>query len=597
MGMEPLDDQIHQQLKKYFGYNSFREGQLLAIQAITNRKDSLILMPTGGGKSICYQIPALVFEGVTIVISPLISLMKDQVDTLVEMGIEATYINSSLDEAELIHRMDGIRAQRYKLIYIAPERIETRLINDIIAYNEVDFVAVDEAHCVSQWGHDFRPSYRNIAQALSRLPKRPVIAALTATATEIVREDIISQLALREPEVFVTGFNRKNLHFAVLNGVNKKKYIGQYVKKNSRSSGIIYCGTRKETEVLYHALIKMNIAVGMYHGGMSSDDRKAHQEKFLYDDYKVMVATNAFGMGIDKSNVRYVIHHNMPETIESYYQEAGRAGRDGEEAVCVLLYAPGDLKLRRFLIEETPDITIERKSYRYQQLQKMVNYCHINTCLRSYILNHFGDESENETCGYCGNCDAESNRIDITQEAQKIISCVLRMKERYGVSIVAEVLKGSKSKKISGTPLEKLSTYGLLRTYTLIQIKEMINLLIAEGYLHMTHDSYPVLKVPKKAEEVLYNRVKIYSTRIEIVTIEASDQLFDRLKALRKLIAVKKKMPPYTIFHDKTLKLMASIKPKYKEDLLDISGVGESKYKKYGEQFLKVILDHELENN
>ncbi|PKM53591.1 MAG: DNA helicase RecQ [Firmicutes bacterium HGW-Firmicutes-5] len=579
-------------LKKYYGYTDFKEGQRLAIESIMNRKDTLILMPTGGGKSICYQIPALLFSGVTLVISPLISLMKDQVDTLRDMGIEATYINSALDEAEMLDRYEGIQAQRYKMIYIAPERMESRLIRDIIRYNTIEFIAIDEAHCVSQWGHDFRPSYRNIANILNKLPYRPVIAALTATATELVRDDIMDQLDLYEPEVFVTGFDRKNLHFSVLKGVNKKRYIGQYVKKNSESSGIIYCGTRKETEMLYHALERMHVAVGMYHGGMNMDERRRHQERFIYDDYKVMVATNAFGMGIDKSNVRYVIHHNMPENIESYYQETGRAGRDGEKSACILLYGPGDQKLRRFLIEETPDISPERKKYRYAQLQKMVNYCHINTCLRVQLLGHFGEASSEEMCDGCGNCDGKAHRVDITTESQKIISCILRMKERYGVSIVAEVLKGSKSKKVSGTPLESLSTYGILREYTLIQIKEMIHLLIAEGYLHMTQDGYPVIKVTQDAESVLYGNRTVYSNRIEIVAIESSDQLFDRLKALRKIIAVKTKLPPYTIFHDKTLKAMASQKPKDKISLMAIGGVGESKFRKYGEQFLKVIEDY-----
>ncbi|MCT4542577.1 MAG: DNA helicase RecQ [Vallitalea sp.] len=583
-------------LKKLYGYNEYKKGQEEAINSILNGNDTVVIMPTGGGKSICYQIPALIFDGITMVISPLISLMKDQVDSLKTVGIDATYINSTLSYEEIEYRTQDISNGTYKIVYIAPERLETESIRRITRQNKISLIAIDEAHCISQWGHDFRPSYTSINSFINSLEHRPIITALTATATKKVEEDIIHQLQLKNEMVFKNGYNRENLTFTVLKGVNQNKFIVDYAIKHKGEAGIIYVGTRKDTESICRLLNKNNINALMYHGGMNAEERKDNQEKFIYDDIEVMVATNAFGMGIDKSNVRYVIHYNMPENIEAYYQEAGRAGRDSLPSQCILLFSARDVQLRRFLIDQSEDLDEIRKRHRYEKLQQMTQYCHVTTCLRKYILEYFGEENIIDKCDNCSNCNDEIKKEDMTIEAQKIISCVIRMKERFGTKIVAEVLKGSKNKRVLSLGFNDLSTYGIMSEYTIDSIKDMINLLIAEGYLRMTTDEFPIVKVNKKAVGILKNNEKVYRNVYKTEKVEVKQELFEELRRLRRNIAKEENLPPYVIFSDVTLKELSSKYPTTKSQMLNIKGVGEKKYKQYGELFMDKIREYVKEN-
>ena len=584
-------------LKKIYGYDDYKKGQEEAINSILNNEDSVIIMPTGGGKSICYQIPALIFSGITIVISPLISLMKDQVDSLKATGIESIFINSTLSYEDIQYRLHEIEEGKYKIVYIAPESLKTDNIKRLVRRNKVSFIAVDEAHCISQWGHDFRPSYMLINEFINELENRPVIAALTATATRKVENDIIDRLELNNPKIYRNGYNRKNLNFSVLKGVNKNKFIVDYTSKHKEQSGIIYVGTRKGTENLCKLLIKNNINAGLYHGGMTANERKKYQDRFLYDDINVMVATNAFGMGIDKSNVRYVIHYNMPENIEAYYQEAGRAGRDSLKSTCILLFSAGDVQLRKFLIDKSEVLEEELKKFRYEKLNKMTQYCHVTTCLRKYILEYFGDDNIEDRCDNCSNCNDDIIKEDITIEAQKILSCVIRMKERFGTKLIAEVLKGSKNKRVLSMEFNKLSTYGLMPNYKIDEIKDMINLLIAEGYLRMTTDEYPVVKVEKKAFKVLKSNEKVYRNIMKVEEMKEKLELFEKLRTLRYNIATKENLPPYVIFNDETLKELSTKYPTTKSSMLDIKGVGERKYNKYGDIFIELIKEYVKDNN
>lgn len=581
-------NKARQILQKFYGYEDFRPGQKKVIESLLNRNDTVAIMPTGAGKSICFQIPALLFEGVTLVISPLISLMKDQVDSLRQLGIAAVYINSSVSKVQLYKDLQDISAGFYKIIYIAPERLTSEYLPDSFKNLNISMVAVDEAHCLSQWGHDFRPSYRNILNFTNSLRIKPIISAFTATATPEVKTDIINLLGLKQPNVFVTGFDRPNLYFSVLRGEVKDKFVIDYVKKHQDEAGIIYVGTRKDVDALQVLLEIKGVKAGRYHAGMTDEERNQMQEDFLYDNLSVMVATNAFGMGIDKPNVRYVIHYNMPKNMEAYYQEAGRAGRDGLSGNCILLYSPQDTQLQKFLISKSTESEI-RQQLEYKRLQSMVDYCHTPQCLRAFILHYFGEFDVEEHCDNCSNCKLEGELIDITIDAQKVLSCVYRMHERFGVKMIAEVLKGSKSAKVRQFNFERLSTYGLMKERKLKDISDLILRLSAMQYLDITESQYPVVTLNELSWQVLRGQKKVWQKMVIVKKAKAKGELFEALRSLRKELATKEKLPPYMIFSDATLIQMATDKPTDLELMKNIRGVGEFKLQKYGEEFLTVI--------
>ncbi|RKF52533.1 ATP-dependent DNA helicase RecQ [Bacillus wiedmannii] len=581
-------------LASYFGYSSFRRGQDETIKNVLDGKDTVCIMPTGGGKSICYQIPALVFEGTTLVISPLISLMKDQVDTLVQNGISATYINSSISIAEANQRIQLAKQGHYKLLYVAPERLDSMEFVDQLIDMKIPMIAIDEAHCISQWGHDFRPSYLHIHRILDYLPEKPLVLALTATATPQVREDICNTLGINQENTIMTTFERENLSFSVIKGQDRHAYLADYIRQNQKESGIIYAATRKVVDQLYEDLMKAGVSVSKYHAGMSDNDRNEQQELFLRDEVSVMVATSAFGMGIDKSNIRYVIHYQLPKNMESYYQEAGRAGRDGLDSACILLYSSQDVQVQRFLIDQSTGES--RFSNELEKLQNMTDYCHTEQCLQSFILQYFGEEPK-EDCGRCGNCTDDRESIDVTRESQMVLSCMIRTNQRFGKQMIAQVLTGSKNKKVIEFNFHTLPTYGLLSNRSVKEVSEFIEFLISDELIAVEHGTYPTLKVTEKGKEVLLGKENVLrKERVETRQIVQDHPLFEVLREVRKEIAQGEGVPPFVIFSDQTLKDMCAKMPQSDSELLTVKGIGEHKLVKYGSHFLQAV-QHFIKDN
>ena len=600
-----------QLLKTYFGYDSFRKGQQELIDSILSGKDVMAVMPTGAGKSICYQVPALLLSGITLVISPLISLMQDQVKSLNEAGIHAAFINSSLTETQIAKALHLAREGVYKIIYVAPERLESAGFLDFAMGSDISMVTVDEAHCISQWGQDFRPSYLKIVDFIEHLPVRPIVSAFTATATEEVKTDIICVLKLHEPKVVVTGFDRENLYYRVeqLSAGQKVAFVTDYISKHPNESGIIYCATRKNVDMLYESLFKQGVPVTSYHAGIDNELRKKNQEDFIYDRTPVIVATNAFGMGIDKSNVRFVIHYNMPQSMENYYQEAGRAGRDGESAQCILLFSPQDVRINQFLLDrkdfegsESDEIELIRQRDA-QRLWVMEGYCKSTSCLRNYILTYFG-ERVLAPCDNCGNCHGEYEEVDMTEDAKWVINCIAETRGRFGLSIVTGALLGAKRARLNEVGATEYKSYGALSGRSEGALRLLIDRLLAEGFITRTEGAYSVLqmgdirrlrdentrivvRMPKKKETAVKSRGM--SKRSTDSLTSAGYRLFEQLKGLRLAIAREEGMPPYIVFSDKTLIDMCARLPGNKQEMLAVSGVGEHKFQKYGERFLDEI--------
>ncbi len=603
-------------LKVYFGYDSYKPGQEEIIDSILAGKDVLAIMPTGSGKSICYQVPALLLSGITIVISPLISLMQDQVKALNQAGIKAGYINSSLTESQIstvyARALDGA----YKILYVAPERLESYEFTDFAGKAGISMVTVDEAHCISQWGQDFRPSYLKIVDFIDSLSKRPVVSAFTATATEEVKNDISCVLKLNDPKIVVTGFDRENLYFDVEMIKKKDDYVLEYIRNHPEDSGIIYCATRKNVDALYELLSNSGVQVARYHAGMNNKDRKDSQNDFIYDRSPVIIATNAFGMGIDKSNVRFVIHYNMPQSMENYYQEAGRAGRDGEPSQCILLFSAQDIMINKFLLEnkdftDIPDEDIELIRQRdAKRLQFMEGYCRTSGCLRNYILEYFG-EKRNEPCDSCGNCHREFTEIDMTEDAKLVINCVWETKGRYGLNIILGTLLGANRARLKELGITEYKTYGALKSRSESELRLLISQLLLEGYLYRTADKYSVIRLgniePLK-EAGAHVLIRTYkdreperqtgsrSRRSTDSLTKAGYELFEILRQLRLTIAREEGMPPYIVFSDKTLIDMSVNAPRDRSSMLGVSGVGEAKYEKYGERFIEAITSFMDEN-
>lgn len=604
---DTMQDQ-YEVLYRYFGYTAFRSGQAELIDAQLSGRDVFGIMPTGGGKSLCYQIPALMLEGITLVVSPLISLMKDQVTALKNMGVSAAYVNRSLSAEQIRLVLRNIQQKKYKIIYIAPERLLTESFLAAISNLKIAMVAVDEAHCISQWGQDFRPSYLRIADFLKLLKVRPVVSAFTATATQEVRDDVERILGLQNPLRIITGYDRPNLRFAVLQPKSKPLALLDFIEARPGKCGIVYCSTRKEVEKVCQMLQNKGISATRYHAGLSEEERHTNQDDFVYDRCKVMVATNAFGMGIDKSNVGYVIHYNMPQCIESYYQEAGRAGRDGENADCILLYSPSDIRTAKFLIQhptENEELSEEERSNLIKRelirLDAMVGYCNTSRCLRGYILEYFGQEYP-QLCGNCSNCESTAEQRDITEYAKMILSCIYRIHEQLGyslgITLVVRVLHGSREKRIKELRLDRLSTYGLMNHVPRAEIREMISALENQGYI-MTHPDRGDLNLTDKAREVLFHGEKVKmlvrkkkrekSRKEDASSNPNTAGLLEELKALRLTLAKEENMPAYIVFSNATLKDMAQKAPVTMAEFLAVSGVGKFKAERYGQRFLTAI--------
>ena len=596
-------------LKLYFGYDSFKPGQEEIVESVLAGRDVLAIMPTGSGKSICYQVPAMLLAGITIVISPLISLMQDQVKALNEAGIHAGYINSSLTEAQISKVYSKALEGTYKILYVAPERLESNGFMNFAGRVDISMVTVDEAHCISQWGQDFRPSYLKIVDFIDSLRKRPVVSAFTATATEEVKTDIACVLKLQNPKIIVTGFDRENLYFDVETVKRKDDYVLEYIKKHPEDSGIIYCATRKNVDSLFELLSSAGVSVARYHAGMNNEDRKISQNDFIYDRTPIIVATNAFGMGIDKSNVRFVIHYNMPQSMENYYQEAGRAGRDGEPSECILLFSLQDIMINKFLLDhkDFTDIPYEDidliKMRDAKRLQVMESYCRTYTCLRNFILGYFG-ENRGEPCGNCGNCRREFNEIDMTEDAKIVINCVWETKGRYGLNIVLGTLLGANRARLKELGTVQYKTYGALKDRTESELRLLINQLFLDGYLYQTTDKYSVIRMgniePLKdpnthvlirtyKDRETERQTKSHSRKSMDALTRAGYELFEILRKLRLTIAREEGLPPYIIFSDKTLIDMSIETPTDRQAILNVSGVGEAKYEKYGERFIDAV--------
>lgn len=602
-------------LKTYFGYDAFREGQEELINSILEGRDTMGIMPTGAGKSLCYQVPALMLSGITIVVSPLISLMKDQVNALNQAGVHAAYLNSSLTNAQYVKALEYARQGRYKIIYVAPERLDNSEFLNFSLHSDISMLCVDEVHCASQWGQDFRPSYLKIVNFVEALPQRPVISAFTATATKEVREDVVCILGLKQPNVVLTGFDRKNLYFAVKKPRDKYSELLDYVQSKKDDVGIIYCATRKEVEEVCKKLKRDGFSATRYHAGLNDSERYANQDKFIYDEARIMVATNAFGMGIDKSNVRYVIHYNMPKDLESYYQEAGRAGRDGLPADCILLYAGKDVVTNEFFINNNREVELDTETLElirerdYTRLKKMTFYCFTSDCLRSYILRYFG-EMGLVYCENCLNCLTQFEEIDVTELSIQIIECIHEVKQRFGKVMIAEILHGVNNIKVRQRNFGQLSSYGKASEVSIARIRHVIDWLIMNGSITSTNEEYAVLRLNEASKEIITGQNKVIlklpkqeektasvkSRKGKMVYTDVDNNLFELLRSHRIEIAREERVPPYIIFSDKTLIDMCAKYPTNKNEMLMVNGVGEIKYERYGEGFLGIIEEY-LSNN
>lgn len=603
-------------LRKVFGYDTFRDGQEQIIDAILHGQDVLGIMPTGAGKSICYQLPALMLEGITIVVSPLISLMIDQVKALNNAGIHAAYINSALTETQITKALYNAMCKRYKIVYVAPERLETDRFLEFVMNVDIAMITVDEAHCISQWGQDFRPSYLKIVNLIKRFPKRPIVSAFTATATQTVKDDILCILGLNNPKLLVTGFDRQNLYFEVRKTKHKDEEILEYLAKHEGENGIIYCATRKNVDNVYLMLKKNGIAVTRYHAGLDNEMRKSNQEDFIYDRALVIVATNAFGMGIDKSNVRFVLHYNMPQCIENYYQEAGRAGRDGEPAECILFYSAQDVMINEFLIDnkgQNTEFTQEEleviRENDIRRLNKMRFYCATKECLREYMLNYFGECTYRHDCGNCGNCTGEFEEKDVTDICVDIIECIRESGQRYGMNVIIGILRGSNTAKLKSYGVSRYKAFGKRSKMSEAMLKSVMEELLLKEYLIETADIYRIIKLDKTSQDIIDGSTEIvckWSERKEEVRETQAKMkksgvaagltpkqfaVFGELKKLRLAIAREENMPPYIIFSDKTLVDMCMKLPFTKTEMLAVNGVGENKYERYGERFIQCIVD------
>lgn len=581
-------NKIFEILNKYYGYNSFRKGQYEIISNILRGRDSFCVLPTGAGKSICYQIPALMFNGITIVISPLISLMKDQVDNLNSNGINARYINSTQKLEVSDEIIELCKKGEVKLLYIAPEKLENEFFKRKLRLLNISQIAIDEAHCVSMWGHDFRKSYGLIAEFIDNLRIRPVVTAFTATATEVVRKDVINLLKLRNPYIYIGSFDRENLEIKLYIEEDKLELVKDIIREREGEAGIIYCATRKEVDGLYYYLKDLGYDVLKYHGGLKDSEKEFYQDEFLNENSNVMIATNAFGMGIDKSNIRYIIHFTIPKNIEGYYQEIGRAGRDGFSAKCYLFFNRADIRTLEYLIYTT--VQLNRKEIEIKKLQQMIDFCETKECLRAFILRYFGEQNIREYCTNCSNCLSNDELRDYTIEAQKVLSCVYRSKERYGISVLIDVLRGMVGPKIINDKLNQLSTYGIMKDYSSKFIRDFIKVLIEYGYISLRQGTYSMLQLNEKSYKILKSDLKV------VLKLEADNEekvlnnmLFNKLKLWRRDIAIQEGVKPYIIFSDATLIELCNKLPQNEEELLEIRGMGEKKFKKYGEKLIELL--------